>query len=109
MDERRVDGNPSGSSRTGRLLFNALPRFGGRLLAAGSSDWVVFPGPDGYPQDEAYFLHYLVHTVEEALRGHPLLKAASLQEWATRRHRQIEQAELSYIAHQLDFFGIMGG
>ena len=106
MDERRVDGSPSGSSRTGRLLFSALPKFGGRLLAAGSSDWVVFPGPDGYPQDEAYFLHYLVHTVEEALRGHPRLPAKALHEWTSSRHRQIEQRELVYIAHQLDFFGI---
>jgi SAM-dependent methyltransferase len=109
MDERRVNGRPSGSSQTGRLLFSALPKFGGRLLAAGSSDWVVFPGPDGYPHDEAYFLHYLVHTVEEALRGHPLLKESSLQEWITRRHRQIERAELIYLAHQLDFFGIKWG
>ncbi len=106
MDERRVVGNPSGSSRTGRLLLSTLPKFGGRLLAAGSSDWVVFPGPAGYPQDEAYFLHYLVHTVEEALRGHPLLKEASLQEWTTLRHQQIEPGELTYIAHQLDFFGV---
>lgn len=109
MDERRVNGRPSGSSRTGRLLFSALPKFGGRLLAAGSSDWVVFPGPDGYPRDEAYFLHYLVHTVAEALRGHPLLKESSLREWTTRRHQQIERAELAYIAHQLDFFGIKAG
>ncbi len=109
MDERRIEGKPSGSSRTGRLLFSALPKFGGRLLAAGSSDWVVFPGPDGYPHDDAYFLHYLVHTVAEALRGHPLLKESSLREWTTRRHQQIERAELTYIAHQLDFFGIKAG
>ena len=79
------------------------------MLAASGSDWVVLPGPEGYPEDEAYFLHFIIHTVEEAFRGHPLLKESSLQEWVTQRHRQIEQAELSYIAHQLDFFGIMGG
>ncbi len=109
MDERRVGGQPSGSSRTGRLLFNYLPQFGGRIFAAGSSDWVVFPGPAGYPHDEAYFLHYLVHTVDEALHGHPLLKAEDFEAWITRRHQQIEQGELSYIAHQLDFFGIKEG
>jgi SAM-dependent methyltransferase len=106
MDDRRMGGKPSGSSQTGRLLFSALPRCGGRILAAGSSDWVIFPGPGGYPNDEAYFLHYLIHTVDEALRGHPLLKEEALQEWISRRHQQIEQAELVYIAHQLDFFGI---
>jgi SAM-dependent methyltransferase len=106
MDERRIDGKPSGSCQTGRLLFSALPRFGGRILAAGSSDWVVFPRLGGYPNDEAYFLHHLIHTVDGALRGHPLLKEASLQEWISRRRQQVEQAELTYIAHQLDFFGI---
>jgi SAM-dependent methyltransferase len=106
MDGRRVDGRPSGSSRTGRLLFSSLPKYGGRILAAGSSDWVVFPGPNGYPADEAYFLHHLVHTVDEALSGHPRLNEATFREWLSRRHRQIDQGELVYIAHQLDFLGM---
>ena len=49
MDTRRCRGRPSGSSRTGRRLFGHLKEAGARLIAAGSSDWVVFPGPDGYP------------------------------------------------------------
>jgi SAM-dependent methyltransferase len=106
MDERRVNGKPSGSSRTGRRLFSVLPRCGGRILAAGSSDWVVFPGPEGYPGDEAYFLHYLVHTVEAALRPQPLLEEKTLLEWTSRRRRQIDRGELAFVAHQLDFFGV---
>jgi SAM-dependent methyltransferase len=106
MDDRRIDGKASGSSQTGRLLFSVLPKCGGRILAAGSSDWVVFPGSDGYPNDEAYFLHFLVHTVDGALRGHPLLNEKTLQDWTARRHQQIAQGELAYMAHQLDFFGI---
>lgn len=109
MDDRRVEGKPSGASLTGRRLFSVLPRYGGRIIAAGSSDWVVFPGPEGYPHDEAYFLHYLVHTVEGALRGHPLLEERTLSEWTSRRHQQIDQGELTYIAHQLDFFGVKAG
>lgn len=109
MDARRVDGKPSGSSQTGRLLFSTLPIFGGRVLAAGSSDWVVFPGPEGYPDDEAYFLRYIVHTIEGALRGHPSLEEKTLQEWTSRRHRQIDRGELVYVAHQLDFFGVREG
>ena len=109
MDDRRLGGQPSGSSHTGRLLFDVLPRCGGRILAAGSSDWVVFPGPEGYPDDEAYFLHYIIHTVKGALRGQPLLKEGTLNDWTSRRHEQIERGELSYIAHQLDFFGVKEG
>jgi SAM-dependent methyltransferase len=109
MDDRRVGGKPSGASLTGRLLFSALPKYGGRIIAAGSSDWVVFPGPEGYPHDEAYFLHYLVHTVAGALQGHPLLEEETLHKWTSRRHRQIEQNDLTFIAHQLDFFGVKEG
>jgi SAM-dependent methyltransferase len=109
MDERRVDGKPSGSSQTGRLLFTALPRCGGRVLAAGSSDWVVFPGQKGYPDDEAYFLHYIIHTIKGALQGQSLPAEKSLQDWASRRHRQIGRGDLIYLAHQLDFFGVKEG
>ncbi|MEJ2672037.1 MAG: class I SAM-dependent methyltransferase [Deltaproteobacteria bacterium] len=105
MDDRRRGGRPAGSSVTGRRLLAGLGRAGARLLAAGSSDWVVFPGPEGYPGDEAYFLHYIIDTIGGALRRHPELEAGRLQNWLELRHRQIEAAELVYIAHQLDVLG----
>ncbi len=105
MDTRRSRGRPSGSSRTGRRLFGRLKEAGARLIAAGSSDWVVFPGPDGYPGDEAYFLHFIIDTIGQALHGHPELASSRFQAWIAQRHRQIESAELTYIAHQLDFLG----
>lgn len=109
MDERVVDGQPSGDSRAGRHLFTHLRNAGAQVLAAGSSDWVVFPGPGGYPADEAYFLHAILYTVESALRGHPELDAARFAAWATARHEQVERAELTYIAHQLDVLGTVPG
>ena len=105
MDQRRVDGRPAGSSRTGRRLFEHLQSAGGTVLAAGSSDWVVIPGPAGYPGDEAYFLHFIIHTVQQALAGHPELPAAAFRTWIEQRHAQIQQGELIYLARQLDFFG----
>ena len=105
MDERMTNGKPSGDSQTGRHLFQLLPQAGANILAAGSSDWVVFAGQEGYPADEAYFLHFIVNTMAEALTGHPELDEARFQAWVTARHAQIEANELVYIAHQLDFFG----
>jgi hypothetical protein len=75
------------------------------VLAAGSSDWVVFAGPDGYPGDEAYFLHFIIDTISRALHGHPELAGSRFQAWIAQRHRQIEARELIYVAHQLDFLG----
>jgi len=105
MDGRRGQGRPSGSSVTGRRLFGGLKEAGARVAVAGSSDWVVFPGPDGYPGDEAYFLHFIIDTISRALNDHPELEMSRFKAWVARRHRQIEAQELLYVAHQLDVLG----
>jgi SAM-dependent methyltransferase len=105
MDERLTNGKPSGDSRSGRHLFHHLRRCGAQILAAGSSDWVVFADSGGYAADEAYFLHFLIHTIDGALTGHPQLDAARFEDWIRQRHAQIEKGELVYVAHQLDFLG----
>ncbi len=103
MDERIVDGCPSGDSHTGRHLFRQMQAAGGEILAAGSSDWVVYGGKDGYPGDEAYFLHFIMHTMQRALQGHPELDRSLFAAWIAQRHAQVDAGTLVYIAHQLDF------
>ncbi len=98
-------GTRAGHSQTGRRLLEAVPASGARLLAAGSSDWVVFPADGSYPGDEAYFLHHIVQTIWTALEGRAELRQAGFEAWARARHEQIERAELCYIAHQLDVLG----
>jgi hypothetical protein len=105
MDDRITDGHLSGDSRSGRRLFGHLKTAGAQILAAGASDWVVFPGRNGYPDDETYFLHFIIHTIYKALAGHPEMDPLCLDAWATERHAQIERCELVYIAHQMDFVG----
>jgi hypothetical protein len=105
IDQRVLDGKPSGDSRAGRRLFAHLRTAGVDVVAAGGSDWVVFAGADGYPADEAYFLHDIIHTIGTALTGHPQLDADRLSIWVAERHAQIEQGTLVYIAHQLDVLG----
>ena len=109
MDRRLNNGRPSGHSLTGRRLFQMLPAAGAQILAAGSSDWVVYPGPDGYPGDEAYFLHFIIQTLAAALQGHPQLPENRFRDWVAERHRQIERGELIYLARQLDFLGYVKG
>lgn len=105
MDNRLIAGQKSGDSRTGRHLFSQLANTGATVVAAGSSDWVVHPGQDGYPQDEKYFLHYIINTIYRALRSHPSLEIDRFEKWVEGRHSQIERRELVYIAHQIDFLG----
>ena len=105
MDNRITRGLPSGDSQTGRKLFYQIRKAGGQILAAGSSDWVVFAGQNGYPEDEAYFLHFIIHTISAALKNYPGLDLEAFEEWVAVRHAQIEASELVYIAHQIDFLG----
>ena len=96
MDDR------DGSSTAGRELFEHIRSAGGTVLRAGSSDWVVHPDASGYKGDEAYFVHHIVHTVEQELGEHPQL-GPDVHAWGAKRHAQVDANELVYIAHQLDF------
>jgi SAM-dependent methyltransferase len=103
MDKRMIEGRLSGDSRAGRHLFQSLPQAGFEILAAGSSDWVVYPRAGSYADDDAYFLNFILHFFEESLSGHPDLDPARFRGWLAQRREQIERGELVLIAHQLDF------
>ncbi|MBT3323106.1 MAG: class I SAM-dependent methyltransferase [Anaerolineae bacterium] len=105
MDERIIDGKLSGDSHAGRHLFEHLRATGGEILSAGSSDWVVFSHAQNYPADEAYFLHFIINTVHDALLRDGVIAPRHIHDWASERHAQIKSGALVYIAHQLDFFG----
>lgn len=103
MDERITAGEPSGDSHTGRHLFHTMQQAGIEVLDAGSSDWYVFPHDGRYPHDEAYFLHFILHTMHNALAAHPDIDRDRFNRWIDQRHRQVEDGEMTYIAHQLDY------
>lgn len=105
MDQRRRAGQRSGDSRTGRHLITHLSTLGAQIFAAGSSDWIVFSEGEGYPGDEAFFLHYIIDTIYWAVHGNHALDPLRLEEWKQARHRQIDRGILLYIAHQIDIAG----
>ena len=99
-----MDTRPTGGdSRSGRHLFGHLRSAGAEILASGASDWVVYAVNGKYPEDEAYFLQYILHFFEESLTGHPELDGETFATWLQERGAQIERGELVYIAHQMDF------
>jgi len=99
-----MEARPSGGdSRTGRHLFGQLGPAGAEILAAGTSDWVVFPRNGRYPAEEAYFLQFILHFFESSLSGHPDLAPEAFKTWLAQRRAQVERGELVYIAHQMDF------
>jgi len=100
---RTMDMRPTGGdSKSGRHLFNHLRNIGAEILAAGASDWVVHANGK-YAEDEAYFLHFILHFFDESLREHPELDRDAFAGWLAKRRAQVERGELVYIAHQMDF------
>ncbi len=99
-----MDTRPTGGdSRSGRHLFGHVRGAGAEVVAAGASDWVVHAVNGAYPEEEAYFLHFILHFFDESLTGNKELNAGILADWLTQRRAQIERGELVYIAHQMDF------
>jgi len=109
MDLRGRGVKLSQMSRTGRRLLAYLSSAGAPILATGSSDWIVLPGPAGYSSDEVYFLHFIIETIRAALAGKPGLERAAFADWIAQRHEQVEQRKLIYIAHQLDVLAQVPG
>ncbi len=99
MDARSTGGD----SRTGRKLFEHLQLVNAEILAAGSSDWVVFAKDREYPADEKNFLQFILHFLESSLKDSGQLDAAIFERWLLRRREQIDCGKLVYIAHQMYF------
>jgi len=101
---KTMDTRPTGGdSKSGRHLFGHLRNAGAEILAAGASDWVVHPVNGKYPEEEAYFLRFILHFFEQSLSGRAELNAKDFENWLSERRRQIDWSELVYIAHQMDF------
>ena len=109
MDTRQFRGKKTGDSRAGRHLLLHLRQAKAEILAAGSSDWVVFPSSNGYTKDESYFLHFIVHTIFKELNGHASVDRRRLNSWADQRHAQVEKGELIFIAKQMDMLARISG
>ncbi len=102
-------GERAGHSQTGRRLLQVLCQSGNSPLAAGSSDWLVWPRTDGrYPAEEAYFLHCILDFVAAGVSFAAPAAQARFQAWLAQRRRQIDAGELIFLAHQLDVLGRCG-
>jgi hypothetical protein len=101
------NGDDPNDPRAGSRLPGWIRAAGGSVTAIGGSDWIVRPGESGYPADEAYFLRHVLGFVERSLTGDPELPDEQVQAWVDRRREQLDAAELSYIAHNLDIAGVV--
>ena len=94
----------SDGARCGRDLLVYANRAGFNIVDAGSSDWLVRPDPTTgrYVGQEDYFLSCMLHFVEEALTDNASIDRSQLEDWLARRRRQLDDAELILLVHNLD-------
>lgn len=104
-----MDTKPGGSSRAGGDVLAQLQEGDGSLLRVAGSDWVVRPTDGSYPADEAYFLRYILDTIEDAVAEVAGESAQGLEGWLSHRRAQVEAGELTYHTHQMDFLGRVEG
>lgn len=103
---RHMDAKPGGDSRAGQHALERLRAIDGVTVGGvAGSDWAVYPRQGGYPGDEAYFLRYVIGTIDGALDelGEP--DQDIREEWLRTRRRQVADTELVYLTHQLDLLG----
>lgn len=94
-----IAADPERDPQAGRHLLENLRTADGRLLAAGSSDWIVRPVGGSYPADEAYFLQCILDFVADALAD---ASVEGADDWIETRRHQLAAGELTYVAHQYD-------
>lgn len=100
---RQAPEGPTGGSMAGQKMLSILQSGeGARIEGAASSDWIVHSTDGQYPNDEAYFLHHILHFFENELKNHSSIDQRKFQEWINTRRAQIESGVLMYIAHQID-------
>jgi SAM-dependent methyltransferase len=103
MNLRESRGRPSGGSRAGRAMFAHLRAFGPPIIAAGSSDWIVFPQDGRYEAEEGFFLDRIIDTIDHQLRRDAAIDPDRLAGWADRRHAEVLAGELIFMARNMDF------
>ena len=102
MDQRIIAGRRSGSSQSGRELFTMLSRRQLPILAAGSSDWFIYPSIQGYLEDDTYFLEEILQTISHQLQCDNLIDPRRMSAWMTHRQKQLKAGELIFMARNID-------
>lgn len=102
MEARRVGGQPSGGSRTGRRLCGHLKAAGARCGPRDPPTGWFSPAPTAIPRMR---LISSTSSLTQALATRPDLDQARFRDWVEAGHLQVERRELFYIVHQLDFLG----
>lgn len=109
MERRRIWDQSSGGPRTGRRLHAALLETGLDVLAYGSSDWNLAPLNRRYRDREALCLIGLLDLIRDEATKSGQFVQDELDAWHQGRLRDVRDARLGLVVHQLDFLAAKPG
>lgn len=101
METRRTDGEATGGARSATRLINALASRDWSLLAYGSSDWNLTPISGAYRDRDGFCMQALLDFIRREAEQADVDRSA-LGLWFETRNRQLAEARLGLIVHQLD-------
>lgn len=102
MEQRLVWGQVCGGARSGRRLHSALLETGMDVLACGSSDWNLIPSSRRYRDREAVCLTEWLELIREQAAKSGQFAGDELDDWYRGRLRDVGEARLGLVVHQLD-------
>ncbi len=104
MEERRIDGQPTGGARSGRRLHALLPDAGFEVLAWGSSDWNIVPRDGRLRPGDAVVLSVLLDALRRENEAH--CDVRRLDAWHRDRRALLAAGRLGAIVHQIDVLAV---
>lgn len=104
MEERRVEGSPTGGARSGRRLHALLDEAGFEILACASSDWNAVPHHGRLRDGDAVVLSVLLDALRRECEPH--VDRARLAAWYDERRALLAAGRLGAIVHQIDLLAV---
>ncbi len=105
MEERRLDGQPTGGARSGRRLHTMLPQAGFEVVAYASSDWNAVPHGGRLRAADAVVLSVLLEALRRENEAH--CDPERLAAWYRDRRGLLEAGRLGAIVHQIDILSVL--
>ena len=105
MEERRIDGKPTGGARSGRRLHAMLPAVGFEVLAFASSDWNAVPHDGQLRAADAVVVSVLLEAMRRENEAH--CDPERLAAWYRDRRTLLEAGRLGAIVHQIDVLAML--
>lgn len=105
MEERRVDGQPTGGARSGRRLHAMLPQAGFEIVAYASSDWNAVPRDGRLRGADGLVVSVLLEALRRENEAH--CDRGRLAAWYRDRRRLQETGRLGAIVHQIDVLAML--